>query len=56
MKNSIIIYILSLVLLIAAIVLIVEYSDSQRLHVVAGGMTALGLLLNILAYAIKKGK
>ncbi len=54
MKTNNLLYILSIIILIASIFLVVEYQDSGRTQFIAGILTMLGLGMNIVAFAIKK--
>lgn len=54
MKTNILIYVLSLIILIVSIVLVVEFPDSGRIQLAAGGITLLGFALNIVGYVTKK--
>jgi hypothetical protein len=54
MKTNNLLYILSIIILIASIFLAVEYQDSGRIQFIAGILTMLGLGMNIVAFAIKK--
>lgn len=53
MKTNISIYIVSLVVLIAGIILVVENPDSGRMQMIAGGLTFLGLALNVLGFSLR---
>ncbi|KJF45570.1 hypothetical protein [Draconibacterium sediminis] len=53
MKTNITIYIVSLVILMAGIILTVENPDSGRMQMIAGGVTFLGLTLNILGFTLR---
>lgn len=53
MKTNISIYIVSLVVLIAGIILAVENPDSGRMQMIAGGLTFLGLALNVLVFSLR---
>ncbi len=53
MKTNISIYIISLVALIAGIILAVENPDSDRMQMIAGGLTVLGFTLNILGFMLR---
>ena len=53
MKTNMLIYVLSLIILIASIVLVLEYPDSNRTLTIAGGITLLGFALNIVSYVTK---
>ena len=55
MKANILIYVLSLLILAVSIILVVEYPNSQRTQLIAGGLAFLGFLLNITGFAMKKG-
>ena len=52
MKN--LIYISSLTMIVIAIFLLIEYSNSGRMSLIAGAMTIAGFTLNIIAYSLKK--
>jgi len=52
MRNTI--YIVSLVLFAILIFLILNYPNSGRLEVIAGGLVAIALLLNITAFLSSK--
>jgi uncharacterized membrane protein YcfT len=52
MKN--LIYISSLILIGISIFLLVEYSNSGRMSLIASAMTFLGFALNISGYALNK--
>ena len=52
MKN--IFYIFSLVLIAIAILLLVEYPNTNRMQTIAGGLTFIGLALNIGAFVQTK--
>ena len=54
MKTNILIYILSLIILIGSITLVVESPDSGRIQLIAGGLTLVGFVLNIVSYVTKK--
>ena len=54
MKTNVLLYILSLVVLIASIVFAIEFSDSGRMLLCAGIATFLGLVLNIVSYSTKR--
>nr|WP_315175364.1 hypothetical protein [uncultured Flavobacterium sp.] len=43
-------YILSLLLLGVSFFLLSEYPDSERMGVIAGGITAIGFMLNLTTY------
>ena len=53
MKTNITIYIASLVILMAGIILTVENPGSGRMQMIAGGLTFLGLTLNILGFSLR---
>ncbi|WP_321375554.1 hypothetical protein [uncultured Draconibacterium sp.] len=53
MKTNILIYIISLIVLIAGIILVVENPDSGRIQMIAGGLTFLGLALNVLGFSLR---
>ncbi|WP_394701245.1 hypothetical protein [uncultured Draconibacterium sp.] len=53
MKTNISIYILSLLVLIAGIVLTVKNPGSGRMQMIAGGLTMLGFTLNILSFLLR---
>ena len=52
MKN--LMYISSLTMIVIAIFLLIEYSNSGRMSLIAGAMTIAGFTLNIIAYSLKK--
>jgi len=47
-------YISSLLFLIVSIFLIVQYPDSGRMYMIAGVLAAVGLVVNILSFSMKK--
>ena len=51
MKNSV--YITSLVFIAISIVLIIEYPNSGRMQLIAGGLVFLGFALNIAGFSLK---
>ena len=51
MKNSV--YITSLVIIAISIVLIIEYPNSGRMQLIAGGLVSLGFALNIAGFSLK---
>jgi len=54
MKNTI--YILSLVFLAISIFLILNYPNSGRMNVIAGGLTFFGFLFNIAGFLLSNKK
>lgn len=52
MKNAI--YILSLILLFVAIYLLIEFPESGRKGLIAGMLTFVGVVLNIVGFVIPK--
>jgi len=54
MKIVIPLYILSLASLVTAILLVVYNPESNRMFLISGALTTLGLLLNIISFALKK--
>ena len=54
MKTNNFLYIISLIALAIAVLLIIEYPASGRTQLIAGGLTAMGFLLNIVGYTLKK--
>lgn len=53
MKLKLMLFIISLVILIIATFLTIEFSDSQRMSLIAGSLFALGFLLNIASFFMK---
>jgi hypothetical protein len=53
MKKINIIYISSIIALLASIYTIIEHQDSQRMQLLAGVFILLGLLFNVVAYTMK---
>ncbi len=53
MKTNILIYLLSLIILIVSIFLVVEYPNSGRIQLIAGALTPLAFILNIVSYLTK---
>ncbi|MGV0846563.1 hypothetical protein ACTS9T_08295 [Empedobacter falsenii] len=51
MKN--ILYITGLVLILTSILLILEFSDSNRMNLIAGMILPIGLVFNILGFTLK---
>lgn len=41
-------------MIVIAIFLLIEYSNSGRMSLIAGAMTIAGFTLNIIAYSLKK--
>ncbi|PVX52008.1 hypothetical protein C7377_0303 [Balneicella halophila] len=56
MKTSTIIYIVSLIILIGAIALSIEYPDSGRLQLISGMLIPVGFILNVIGFLTKKRK
>lgn len=54
MKN--LVYVTSLVFIIISIVLIIEYPNSGRIQLIAGGLISLGFALNIAGFSLKHKK
>lgn len=54
MKNAI--YPLSLIVIAVAIYLAMEFPESGRMNMIAGGLIALGFMLNISGYLLLKGR
>ena len=54
MKTNNLLYILSIIILIASIFLVVEYQDSGRTQFIAGILTMIGFAMNIVGFVIKK--
>ena len=54
MKTNSLLYIISLIILVASIVLVVEYQDSGRIQLIAGLLTMIGFAMNITGFAMKK--
>ena len=52
MKN--VLYIISLLFLFISIFLIVQYPDSGRMYLIAGGCAPVGFVMNIISFSIKK--
>ena len=52
MKNTV--YILSLAILAISIFLILNYPDSGRINLIAGGLAFIGLLLNVAGFMLPK--
>ena len=48
------IYILSLAVLAISILLILNYPDSNRMNLIAGGLSCIGLVLNIISFVMQK--
>ena len=53
MKKTDIIYISSIITIVASIYIIIERQDSQRMQLLAGVFIMLGLLFNAVAYIMK---
>lgn len=51
MKN--IFFILGLVLILASILLLIEFSDSQRMSLIAGMILPFGLTFNVIGFVLK---
>lgn len=51
MKN--ILFITGLILILTSILLLIEFSNSQRLSLIAGMILPIGLTLNILGFVLK---
>ncbi|MEG0698300.1 hypothetical protein [Algoriella sp.] len=51
MKN--IFFILGLVLILASILLLIEFPDSNRMSMIAGATTAIGLTFNVVGFILK---
>ena len=51
MKNMF--FILGLVLIIVSILLLIEFSDSQRMSLIAGMILSFGLTFNVLGFVLK---
>ena len=51
MKN--ILYITGLILILTSILLILEFSDSNRMSLIAGMILPIGLVFNILGFTLK---
>jgi len=54
MKLSNLLYIVSLIVLVVSIFLAVEYPNSGRIQMIAGGIALIGFSLNIAGFAMKK--
>lgn len=54
MKPSYLLYIVSLIVLVVSIYLAVEYPNSGRIQMIAGGIALIGFALNIAGFALKK--
>jgi hypothetical protein len=55
MKLHSLLYIISIISLVAAILLLVLYPDSGRMSLIAGLITSIGFTLNIAGFLMKKG-
>lgn len=51
MKNSV--YLTSLVIIALSMVLIIEYPNSGRMQLIAGGSISLGFALNVAGFSLK---
>lgn len=51
MKN--ILFITGLILILTSILLLIEFSNSQRLSLIAGMILPIGLTLNVLGFVLK---
>lgn len=54
MKN--LVYVTSLIFIVIAIVLIIEYPNSGRMQLIAGGLVFIGFALNIAGFSLKDKK
>lgn len=53
MKSNNILYAISLILLVGSIFLIVQYPESGRFNMMAGGLVLSGLVLNFVSFTKK---
>jgi hypothetical protein len=51
MKNSI--YITSLIILLVSVFLMIQYPDSGRMNLIAGGLFPIGFILNVLGFRMQ---
>ena len=54
MKISNLLYIVSLIVLVVSIFIAVEYPNSGRIQMIAGGIALIGFALNIAGFGMKK--
>lgn len=55
MKTNNLLYVISLIIIAASIILVVKYPDSGRANLIAGALTVVGFALNIAVFTMKKG-
>jgi hypothetical protein len=51
MKN--ILYITSLIIILVSVFLIIQYPESGRINLIAGGLFPIGFILNVLGFRLK---
>jgi uncharacterized membrane protein len=52
MKN--IIYITSLLIILVSVFLMIQYPESGRMNLIAGGLFPIGILLNVLVFRMQR--
>jgi len=56
MKTSILVYAFGLILILVSIILVLNNPNSGRTQLIAGGITFIGFILNIVGFAMKRTK